>query len=98
MPQTRFPLTREFPMERSHSRSWSFLVLLAWATVCSGAEKPPVSVQRQVQVGERLFFLPADFEIELVAGPPLVSRPICADFDDEGRLYVGEAAGTSNRI
>ena len=39
------------------------------------------------------FTLPDGFTIERVAGPPLVDRPIVADFDEQGRLYVAESAG-----
>ena len=44
------------------------------------------------------FTLPAGFEIELVAGPPLVDRPIVADFDEQGRLYVADSSGTNENI
>ncbi len=37
--------------------------------------------------------VPEGFEIELVAGPPLVEHPIAASFDHQGRLYVCEASG-----
>ena len=33
-----------------------------------------------------MFTVPPGFEVERIAGPPLVDRPIVADFDDEGRL------------
>jgi putative membrane-bound dehydrogenase-like protein len=46
----------------------------------------------------RTFTLPAGFEIELVAGPPLVDRPIVADFDEEGRLYVADSSGSNDRV
>ena len=39
---------------------------------------------------------PDGFEIELVAGPPLVNRPIMADFDEQGRLYVADSAGVGD--
>jgi putative membrane-bound dehydrogenase-like protein len=39
--------------------------------------------------------VPAGFSIELVAGPPLVERPIVASFDDEGRLYVASSSGSN---
>ena len=42
--------------------------------------------------------VPAGFLIERVAGPPLVDRPICADFDELGRLYVAEASGTNDPV
>ena len=41
---------------------------------------------------------PPGFEVERVAGPPLVDRPIVADFDDEGRLYVADSSGSNDRV
>src|SRR5712691_10638872 len=42
--------------------------------------------------------VPAGFEVERVAGPPLVDRPIVADFDDEGRLYVADSSGSNDKV
>ena len=42
--------------------------------------------------------VPAGFEVERVAGPPLVTRPIVADFDDEGRLYVADSSGSNDKV
>ena len=39
--------------------------------------------------------LPDGFEVERVAGPPLVDRPIEADFDEQGRLYVSDSSGSN---
>ena len=44
------------------------------------------------------FTVPPGFEVERVAGPPLVDRPIVADFDDEGRLYVADSSGSNDRV
>jgi glucose/arabinose dehydrogenase len=41
------------------------------------------------------FQLPPGFEIERVAGPPLVSHPTLVGFDDRGRLFVSENAGVN---
>jgi putative heme-binding domain-containing protein len=41
--------------------------------------------------------VPAGFEVERVAGPPLVLHPMLASFDDRGRLYVAESAGVNSR-
>ncbi len=38
------------------------------------------------------------FAVERVAGPPLVNRPIVADFDDEGRLYVADSSGSNDKV
>jgi putative membrane-bound dehydrogenase-like protein len=35
--------------------------------------------------------------VELVAGPPLVDRPITADFDEQGRLYVTDSSGSNDK-
>ena len=33
-----------------------------------------------------------------VAGPPLVDRPIVADFDEQGRLYVADSSGSNDNV
>jgi putative membrane-bound dehydrogenase-like protein len=38
------------------------------------------------------------FTVELVAGPPLVERPITAAFDDLGHLYVAESSGSNDPV
>jgi putative membrane-bound dehydrogenase-like protein len=64
------------------------LAIAALLAVSAGGEearpKPP-------------FDVPEGFEAELVAGPPLVERPIMAAFDDRGRLYVTDSAGVNHR-
>ncbi len=49
----------------------------------------------QVKLNGHTFTLPVGFEIELVAGPPQVERPIVAAFDDKGRLYVCDSSGSN---
>ncbi|HEV3440434.1 MAG TPA: PVC-type heme-binding CxxCH protein [Gemmata sp.] len=49
----------------------------------------------QVKLNGHTFTLPDGFEIELVAGPPQVERPIVAAFDDKGRLYVCDSSGSN---
>ena len=41
--------------------------------------------------------VPAGFTVELVAGPPLVNRPISIAYDDLGRLYATDSSGLSER-
>lgn len=43
------------------------------------------------------FTVPAGFTIERAAGEPLIKSPIVADFDEQGRLYVAEAAGAISK-
>lgn len=40
--------------------------------------------------------VPDGFEIDRIAGPPLVDRPISAALDDRGFLYVTDSAGMSD--
>jgi putative membrane-bound dehydrogenase-like protein len=44
------------------------------------------------------FKLPPGYVAEKVAGPPQVTRPTMAGFDDRGRLFVAESGGTNARI
>lgn len=47
----------------------------------------------EISLNGYTFQVPDGFSIELVADQPLVTYPICADFDEQGRLYVAEASG-----
>jgi putative membrane-bound dehydrogenase-like protein len=42
--------------------------------------------------------VPAGFEIKIVAGPPMVNRPMAADFDEQGRLYVADSSGSNDKV
>jgi putative membrane-bound dehydrogenase-like protein len=46
--------------------------------------------------GTQTITVPDGFEVQLVAGPPLVDRPIMGDFDELGRLYVADSAGVND--
>ncbi len=52
----------------------------------------------EVSANGRAFSLPDGFSIERVAGPPLVDRPIVADFDELGRLYVADSSGSNDPV
>lgn len=52
----------------------------------------------QVTIGGKTFRLPDGFALEQVAGPPLVDRPITADFDEQGRLYVADSSGSNEPV
>jgi putative membrane-bound dehydrogenase-like protein len=41
--------------------------------------------------------VPDGFEVELVAGPELVERPVSGSFDEEGRLYVTDSSGSNDK-
>ena len=68
------------------------LGIFAALTVASAASAATVGLN-----GHQ-FTLPDGFEIELVAGPPLVDRPITADFDEQGRLYVADSSGSNDSV
>ena len=57
-----------------------------------------VTAQDRTPTPELGFTVPPGFEVERVAGPPLVDRPIVGDFDDEGRLYVADSSGSNDRV
>ena len=80
-------------MNRTHpgSRSLTLAIafVLATTTMARGGE---------VRVDGRAFTLPDGFEVERVAGPPLVDRPIVADFDERGRLYVADSSGSNDPV
>ncbi len=66
-------------------------LLVAGAPPAKEENKAPAG--NQVELNGHTFTLPAGFDIELAAGPPLADRPITADFDEQGRLYIAEANG-----
>ena len=72
--------------ERYLTFSLNLLAVLFFATSF-------VQGEETVQFEPPPFQLPEGFEIELVAGPPLVKHPMLGNFDREGRLYVCESAG-----
>ncbi len=79
------------------------LVVLAVPAAIPGTQQPPDKKQpgaapNQVRLNGHTFTLPPGFEIELVAGPPLVERPITADFDEQGRLYVSDSSGSNEKV
>jgi putative membrane-bound dehydrogenase-like protein len=58
----------------------------------------PMTRAGQVQVNGKTFTLPDGFELELAASSPVAQRPIVADFDELGRLYVAESSGSSDNV
>jgi putative membrane-bound dehydrogenase-like protein len=73
----------------------SMLLSLSTGAAAAGQEKAKT---HQVKLNGHTFTLPAGFDIELVAGPPLVNRPIHADFDEAGRLYVSDSSGSNENV
>jgi putative membrane-bound dehydrogenase-like protein len=76
---------------------------MRWA-VCATLVLLPAAIRtaepasHQVRLDGQTFTLPVGFTIERVAGPPLVDRPIVADFDEQGRLYVADSSGSNEKV
>src|ERR1700704_4893684 len=62
--------------------------LLFWSTSLPAA---------QFKLGTHNLTVPEGFEVEMVAAPPLVDRPVSADFDEQGRLYVTDVSGSNEK-
>ncbi len=73
-------------------------VVMLLAGACLAADAPKAAKTHQVRLNGHTFTLPVGFEIEQVAGPPLVNRPIVADFDEDGRLYVADSSGSNDPV
>lgn len=76
----------------NESRSTPLIALLlvtATAISASAAE---------MRIGKNTFQLPDGFIIEQIAGPPLVDRPICGSFDEQGRFYVADSSGSNEDV
>jgi putative membrane-bound dehydrogenase-like protein len=49
-------------------------------------------------LADQALTVPPGFEIRRVAAPTLVQRPIVADFDEQGRLYVADSSGSNDKV
>jgi putative membrane-bound dehydrogenase-like protein len=76
----------------------SILLTTAASWVCVAGQQQPATGRYEVRLNGHTFTLPLGFEIEQVAGPPLVNRPIVADFDEDGRLYVADSSGSNDGV
>src|ERR1044071_2583549 len=70
-------------------------LLAATALLCTLANFATRAAE--FKIGAHTFTLPEGFTIELVAQSPLVDRPIEADFDEKGRLYVTDSSGSNDK-
>lgn len=58
-----------------------------------------VAVQAaQFKFATQTLTVPDGFEVEQVAGPPLVDRPISGSFDEQGRLYLTDSSGSNDKV
>lgn len=72
-----------------------FAFLLGFVLVAVAGNRLTAGEQ---QLNGHKFTLPDGFSIDLVATSPLVDRPITADFDELGRLYVADSSGSNDPV
>ena len=66
--------------------------------LCAALAVAQSSSAAQFKLPGHTFTVPDGFEIEQVAGPGLTDRPIVADFDEQGRLYVADSSGSNDKV
>ena len=64
---------------------------------CTESPGDETETQTEFEFDGQILTVPAGFKVERIAGPPLVDRPMEADFDDSGRLFVSDSSGFSGR-
>ena len=79
------------PANTCTRRSASYLMIVVSCLVLCDAPT-------RATLAEQVLTVPAGFEIQRVAQPPLVERPIVADFDERGRLYVADSSGSNDKV
>ena len=72
------------------------LLITLVATSFVAAQEPRDRVT--VLLNGHTFTLPKGFTIEVAAKSPQVDRPISADFDERGRLYVSDSSGSNEKV
>ena len=60
--------------------------------------KPMWGIAAELTLAGRTFTFPDGYTLEVAAAPPLVERPMEADFDPQGRLYVTESSGSNEPV
>lgn len=69
-----------------------YLSLLLFGILFSNAVEAGETV-----IGSRTLRVPDGFEVELVADPSLVGRPIAVARDEKGRMYMTDSGGMTER-
>ena len=73
-------------------RMWVGAIVVLGSLVLSAVRADEVKLNGQT------FTLPPGFDIEVIAGPPLVDRPITAALDEKGNLYVADSSGSNDKV
>ncbi len=72
--------------------------LTGWLLLVVGIVLTQLAESAEFDLNGQRFTLPDGFQIELVAGQPLIQRPVNADFDERGRLYVTDSSGSNESL
>ena len=83
-------------MSKESCRNYLLAIICAIGAACLICTKSARA--HQVKIDGRTFTLPDGFNIERVAGAPVVNRPIQGDFDELGNLYMAESSGSSDKV
>ena len=59
---------------------------------------PTIVSAAETSLDGQIFTLPDGFEIEVIAKPPLVNRPVTGAFDEQGRFYVADSSGSNDEV
>jgi putative membrane-bound dehydrogenase-like protein len=72
---------------------WFAQVFAVFSTACLATSLSAA----QFKFSNQTITVPDGFEVDLVAGPELVERPVSASFDEQGRLYVTDSSGSNDK-
>lgn len=78
------------------TRRFVAIALIACALIPSAATNQLNG--EEIAIDGRRFTIPDGTRLQRAASPPLVMRPICADFDPQGRLYVADSSGSNENV
>jgi putative membrane-bound dehydrogenase-like protein len=59
---------------------------------------PTFASAAETTLDAQTFTHPDGFEIEVIAKPPVVNRPITGAFDEQGRFYVADSSGSNDDV
>ncbi|NOX99874.1 MAG: dehydrogenase [Verrucomicrobia bacterium] len=62
-----------------------------------GMSLSSTTIAGEFKFKDQTLTVPEGFKVEQIAGPPLVNRPMEADFDEQGRLFVSDSSGFSGK-
>ena len=86
-------------VDRMRLAAGLFCSLPLFAAIATAADVPVINQQLTATPADTPQVHAAEgFTVELVAGPPLVDRPITAAFDEQGRLYVADSSGSNDPV